>query len=125
MTDDGGQTTEDGKEKGPTNNLSSVVRPLSSVPRVADQPLLPAPEQHQGRAEHPEHDPGRLVEDHLDPGVPQPWAGAAVEEGFERRLAVLVDVVPGLPEGGESHRAGRDRAGAVDDQRPERPGEEP
>src|ERR1700732_1926539 len=71
-----------------------------SVPRIADQRLARAEQQHQQDTQHAHHGENRLVQDNFD-AAPEPGRGR-LHPGPERLLAGLMDIVPEFAETGKT-----------------------
>src|SRR6266404_8759885 len=100
-----------GRPGGPVLRCSRLP---GSVARIADQRLARPEQDHQQDADHAQHGKHRLVQDDLDDAVPQPGC-LALQPGPERQLAGLVNIVPELPEPGETQGLVGHEAGAVID----------
>src|SRR5262249_48839618 len=94
-----------------------------SVPRIADQRLARAEQDHQQDAGHAQHDENRLIQQNPDDIVPEPGRDT-LHPGPERLLAGLMDVVPELAEPGETQGLIRHEACAVKDHEDESAGQE-
>src|SRR3954453_11946994 len=94
-----------------------------SVPRITDQRLAGPKKNHEQNADNAQHGENRLVQQHLDDAVPEPGR-RTLYRGAKRQLAGLVDVVPELPEPGETQGLVGDEPRAVIDHEDKSAGEE-
>src|SRR5215469_1172321 len=68
----------------------------SSIPPVTDERLFLTPDQDEDRTKDPKHQPGWLLENGLNEGVPKPFGGMMLDRRLQPEQGAGADYIPGL-----------------------------
>src|SRR5215470_17244072 len=67
-----------------------------SIPSVTDERLFLTPNQDEERTKNPEHQPGWLLENGLNNGVPKPLGGMMLDSRLQPEQGAGADFIPGV-----------------------------